>query len=190
MNGSMRKIDFNDDFTGFEDKEDILVDTGILLALLNEYDTWNSTVKNLFDNHVFNNDNVLFLYINPCIQNELTNLISNGKPIEWYKKQHPDFRITQEEMDEIEKNSIEAIKFLIENEILLILDSNKESAVQQLKLYKELGAADAVNVSIVNEYGISLLTVDNRLINNIEKNIDKLENIHNLYYTTPVYKSY
>jgi len=186
----MDRIDFNENFKGFEDKEDILIDTGILLALINEYDTWHETVRKLFENHVFNNDNIICMFINPCIQNEFTNLVDQSKPLEWYQKSHPEFKITQAEKDEIENKSIEAFRILIENKILIILDSNKESAIKQLTLYKQLGAADAVNISIVNEYGISFLTIDNRLVNNILRNISKLEDIHNIYYTSPKHKTY
>lgn len=186
----MVKVDFNVNFSGFQKNEDILVDTGVLLALLNEYDSWHKTVSNLFENFVFNNDDALFLYINPCIQNELTNLISNGKPLEWYGNKHSDFSVTQDEIDEIERKSIDALQMLIDNEILIILNSNKESSLQQLKLYKELGAADAINATLANEYGISFLTVDNKLVNNMICNADKLENIQNLYYTTPIHKTY
>lgn len=186
----MGRIDFNENFKGFEDKEDILVDTGILIALLNEYDTWHQTVKELFDNYVFDNDNVLCMFINPCIQNEFTNLVSKGKSLDFYKLAHPEFKITQDERAELESNSINAFRILIENEILIVLDSNKESAIKQLELYKELGAADAVNISIVNEYGISFLTIDNRLVNNVLSNITKIKDIHNIYYTSPKHKTY
>ena len=47
----MRFFDFNDNFKGFEDREEILVDTNILLAYLNSYDAWHNTVSRLFDNH-------------------------------------------------------------------------------------------------------------------------------------------
>jgi predicted nucleic acid-binding protein len=50
----MEIVDFNDNFKGFESGEDILVDTGILFALLNSYDAWHQTVNNLFDNFVIN----------------------------------------------------------------------------------------------------------------------------------------
>ena len=187
----MIKIDFNNNFKGFIDKEDILIDTGVLFALLNEHDAWYKTVNELFDNFIFNNsDDVLFLYINPCIQNEITNLLDSNKLYNYYNTKYPQLGVTKQEVENIEKKSIIAIEKLIEEDILLILDSNKESSLKQLKLYKELGAADAINVSIVDEYGISFLTVDNKLVNNIVKRAKELENIQNIYYTNPSYRTY
>ena len=53
MNKSMEKIDFSsNDFEGFSDGEDILVDTGVLLAYLNDYDSWSNIVKELFNTHI------------------------------------------------------------------------------------------------------------------------------------------
>lgn len=178
----MNLTDFNINFTGFCDNEDILVDTGVILAYLNKYDTWSKTITELFDNYIFNDDNIVCLYINSAILNEITNLIN--KPVEQYIKKHKDHSIGDNEITKIEKESIQTLKQLIENEILILLDSNKESTLKQLELYKDLGAADAVNVSIVNEYGISFLTVDNKLVSNIKKRENDLSNINNVYYTT------
>jgi len=186
----MKKIDFNNNFMGFKKGEDILVDTGVLFALLNKYDAWHKTVNDLFNNFVFNNDDVLFLYINPCIQNELTNLIDSSKLIKFYDEKYPQLAITKEDVEQIETNSVLALEKLLGNEVLIVLNSNKESLLQQLKLFKELGAADAINVTLANEYGISFLTLDNRLVSNIQKNADKLSNIQNVYYTIPIYRTY
>ena len=65
MNKNMEKIDFSaDDFYGFSDGEDILVDTGIILAYLNSYDAWSEVVTELFDKHILaeDMDKTLFLY--------------------------------------------------------------------------------------------------------------------------------
>ena len=82
------------------------------------------------------------------------------------------------------------MKILIEKEILIPLDSGKETYLKQLETYKELGSADAFNASLANEYGISFLTVDNRLVKNIETNISQFNGIKRIYYTTPKYKEY
>ena len=43
MSGSMELINFNsENFKGFPEGEEVLVDTGIILAYLNEYDTWHN----------------------------------------------------------------------------------------------------------------------------------------------------
>jgi predicted nucleic acid-binding protein len=144
----------------------------------------------LFDHFVFNNDDILFLYINPCIQNELTNLLDSNKIIKFYNEKHPELAITKEDAEQMEASSVLALEKLIENEVLIVLNANKESSLQQLKLFKELGVADAINVTLANEYGISFLTVDNRLVNNMQKNLDKLSNIQNIYYTSPSYRTY
>ena len=50
-------FDFNrPDFQGFVEGEDILVDTGVLLAFYNPYDAYYSTVNQLFDKHILHND--------------------------------------------------------------------------------------------------------------------------------------
>lgn len=186
----MEIVDFNNNFSGFQDGEDILLDTGILLAYLNKYDCWSTTVTKLFNENILNNDNELYLYINVAILNEITNLIGKNKPIEEYMKKHDNHGITDDEIIKVEKESIEQLKILLENDVIQFLHMGKEAYLSQLELYKDLGAADAINASIANEHGISFLTVDNNLVNNIRNNFDKLKNINNLYYTSPEYRSY
>ena len=187
----MKKIDFNDPgFKGFREGEDILVDTGILLGYLNEYDSWHSTVDKLFENHVFDEKKGIFLYINPCILNEITHLVNEGKPIKEYIKKHPSEIITKEQREAIANGTISAIQVLVENKILLPLEGNEEVILKQLKCCKELGAADAYNASLAAWYGISFLTIDNKLVINIENNLEELGGIDILYYTTSVHKDY
>lgn len=59
----MEKLDFSaEGFPGFSDGEDILVDTGVLLAYLNSYDAWSQVVTALFDEHILaeHSDKTLF----------------------------------------------------------------------------------------------------------------------------------
>ena len=113
----MKLINFNGNFSGFENGEDILLDTGILLAYLNTYDCWNATVNKLFENYILNNDNELYLYINVAILNEITNLIGKNKPVEEYMKKHKNHGITDDEIVRVEKDSIEQLKILLEMKI-------------------------------------------------------------------------
>ena len=124
----MVKIDFNDkSFKGFEEEEDILVDTGVLLAYLNKYDTWYNTVSELFQNHILNDDSAVFLYINPCILNEFAHLTGQHKSIKNYLKNHTDKTLSDDEINDIESGTICAIKVLIENEILSPLEAGKDT---------------------------------------------------------------
>jgi predicted nucleic acid-binding protein len=187
----MRIIDFNHlDFQGFVEGEDILVDTGVLFAFYNPYDAYHSTVKQLFDKHILHNDKNLFLYINPTIVNEITYLAST--PLKKYLTSFPDKAndFTNSDIENIEKTITNGIKELIENEVLSILDGDKESVIKQISLYKELGSADAVNASIANLYGISFLTVDKRLVENMFSQGTELPNITNVYYTTGKHRDY
>ena len=69
----MIKTDFNSpDFKGLVEHEDILLDTGVILAFLNKYDAWHKTVAELFDKHIIGNDTAIFLYVNPTLVNEVT----------------------------------------------------------------------------------------------------------------------
>lgn len=187
----MEKIDFNNDgFIGFTDGEDILVDTGILLAFLSSYDTWHKTVSELFNNHILNNKKVLFLYINPCVLNEVVHLTNIRKCINEYLRKHTEITLSKQEKEDIEKNTINAMKVLVEKEILLPLDGNKDVYLNQMEMYKELGSADAFNASLASEYGISFLTVDNKLVQNINNNISHFDGIDKIYYTTNVHTEY
>lgn len=47
-----------------------------------------------------------------------------------------------------------------------------------------------MTVAMTDAYGISLLTVDNKLVNNIVAKSDEFNDITRLYYTTPAYRSY
>jgi predicted nucleic acid-binding protein len=189
MNGNMQKIDFNSpSFRGFESQEDILMDTGIIIAFLNEYDSWHKTVDGLFTNHVFNeNDNTLFLYVNPAIVNEVTFLLD--KPAEQYESKH-NVILNPADKTNMTNKTVNSLKKLIDEEVLIVLDGNKESVLKQLEIFTVLGSIDAANVAIANEYGISFLTVDNKLVNNLLTIQNELKNIRNLYYTNPSHKYY
>jgi len=187
----MQKINFNDrSFNGFLEKEDILLDTGVLIAYLSEHDTWHTTVKTLFENHIFNNDNAIFLYINPCVLNEITHLTTHRKTINNYLEKHPEIVLTDKQKDEIEKNTLSSLKILIDNDILIPLDGDKDTYLKQVETCKALGSADAFNASLASEFGISFLTVDNKLVYNIESNIAYFKDMNNLYYTTAKHKDY
>ena len=184
----MTRIDFNSStFKGFEDKEDILLDTGIILAFLNSKDAWHKTVSELFSNHIIDNDNVIFLYVNPTSVNEVTFL--SDKPLQRYAER-TGLNITNEDILKSGKDTVEGLKKLIDSEIVFILEGNKESVLKQLSIYEKLGDADAVYASIANEYGISFLTVDNRLVNNMFSIHNELNQIKNVYYTVPTYREY
>lgn len=193
MSKSMEKIDFSSsDFAVFSDGEDILVDTGILLAYLNSYDAWSEVVTKLFDDYILSEDldKTLFLYINPCVLNEIMNLTGKNKTLEYYMRKHKSESITDEEIAEVEKKTVDALRILIENEILIPLEANKETYLRQMNTYKELGSADSFNASLANDYGISFLTVDNKLVKNIEKNIFNFPDLGKVYYAPPEKQSY
>ncbi len=180
----MRLLDFNHPkFTGFSEGEDILIDTGILYAYYNKYDAYYSTVTKLFNEHILHNDNALFLYVNPLIVNEIAHLARD--PLKQYLKSHPTEKsnFTASDREVVEHGIVDGVNELIENEVLLILEGDKDSVLKQISLYKELGAADAVNASIANLYGTSFLTVDSTLARNILSERSSLPNIKNVYYT-------
>ncbi len=189
----MEKIDFSsNDFAGFSDGEDILVDTGVLLAYLNDYDSWSNVVKELFNTHILQEDadKVLFLYINPCVLNEIMHLTNSNQCIITYLKKHKGEEITDEEIAEVERKTVGALRILIENDILIPLEANKETYLRQMNTYKELGSADSFNASLANDYGISFLTVDNKLVTHIEENLFNFPDIGNIYYASPEKQSY
>lgn len=189
----MEKIDFSaDDFIGFSDNEDILVDTGVLLAYLNRYDSWSEVVTKLFNEHILaeDMDKTLFLYINPCILNEIMHLTSNNQSIISYLKKHKGATISDEEIQEVEKKTVEALRILIKNEILIPLSADKDVYLRQMNTYKELGSADSFNASLANDYGISFLTLDNKLVGHIEENISNFPDLGNVYYAPSEKQSY
>lgn len=184
----MELINFNsEEFQGFPEGEEVLVDTGIILAYLNEYDTWHNTVKKLFEDHILNNDKTIFLFINPCIVNEVTFL--KNKPIEFYQKNN-NVKLSKDEIQRVNKSVLENLHIMVDNEILEILDGDKNTVKQQIELSDFLGSADAVNASIANAYGINFLTLDTRLANNMKLKEKELSDIEIIYHTTPEYKEY
>ncbi|MBM7839421.1 putative nucleic acid-binding protein [Alkalihalobacillus xiaoxiensis] len=185
----MIKIYFNSNFTGFEDKERILLDTGILLALNNKYDAWHKTVSNLFEDHILGeNDKSIFLFLNPLILNEVTFLA--GKPFDNYVKKHPRKNLNIINPQKVIDCTVNGIKDLIEAEVLIVVDGNKDSTLKQISLYKELGSADASNAAIANELELNFLTVDGRLANQMIKNKAKLSNIKKVYTTISIHQTY
>lgn len=189
MNGSMQLINFNlEEFEGFEENEEILLDTGIILAYLNKYDAWHTTIKNLFENHIFNNEKVMFLFVNPCMVNEVAFL--SERPLENFSKKNKGMRFSKEEKAKVKKQTLNTLEQLIENEVLLVLDGDKSSVLKQIQLSEKLGPADAVNASLAHEYGINFLTVDKRLALNIKENENELKDIPKVYYTTYEHRDY
>jgi predicted nucleic acid-binding protein len=183
--GRMKIIDFNNpSFSGFEPGEDILIDTGIILGFYNKFDAYYTTITNLFQNHILNNDNNMFLYINPTVINEINHLAKT--PLKQYLKRFPNKSnsFSSDDVQKLTSNIIEGLKELIENDVLLILDGDKESTLKQIELSAPLGAVDAVNASIANLYNTSFLTVDRALTDNIVKVQSELPNIKTIYYTT------
>ena len=188
MNGKMQIIDFNRNFQGFYDNEDILLDTGVILALLNQYDAWHSTIKNLFDNFVFNSPVELSLYIHPGIVNEVTHLA--GKPLDQYIAKHPQLSFSQSDIEIITTNTLQKIRDFIEQDIFIVLESTKQTLLKQIIHSKYFGAMDSMTVAMADAYGISLLTVDNKLVNNIAAKSDEFRDITRIYHTTPAHRSY
>ncbi|MCY9737468.1 hypothetical protein M5X17_27585 [Paenibacillus alvei] len=184
----MKKIDFNDPaFNGFEEGENVLLDTGILLALFIKDDSWHEPVTELFENYITNSDNTVFLYTNPTIINELSHITTKG--LDSYLRGH-NLSANEGEKGIIKQTVKDNVKTLIENEILIVLDGSGESVLKQLELSEKLGAADAVNASIANEFGISFLTVDSTLVTNMDSVRNELSNINNLYYTTGAHRKH
>lgn len=186
----MKIIDFNDSFDGFEDEEDIFVDTSIFLGLLNKYDAYNTTTSNLFKNYILDTDINLYLYVNPTTINEITYL--SKTPLKQYFNAFPDENrsFSVSDQDFIQNTMITDLKDLIISETIGILDGNKESVLNQINTFKILGAADATYASIANLYGTNFLTVDRRLAENIFNNRLYFSNIEKVYYTTGRHRDY
>lgn len=189
MNGSMQLIDFNSKkFKGFNENEEILLDTGVIFAYLNEYDVWHTTIKELFEKHIFNNDKSMFLFVNPTIINEVKFLAE--RPLKYYLEKHPDEKIEEDEIARIKELLDKSLSELIKEDILNVLDGDKDSVLKQIKLSSKLGAADAVNATIADTYGINFLTVDRKLANNMKEAEKELEDIDKVYYTTGNHRDY
>ena len=188
MNGKMKIIDFNQNFNGFYDSEDILLDTGVILALLNQYDAWHATVRNLFNSYVFNSMVNLSLYIHPGIVNEVTHL--SGKPLEQYMTKHQQLSFSRSDIEIITTDTLQKIRDFIDQEILIVLEGNKKILLRQIDHCRYFGAMDSMTVAMSHEYGISLLTVDNKLVNNIAAKANEFNDIARVYHTTPAYRSY
>lgn len=189
MNGNMELIDFNsDNFNGFEEGEEILLDTGILLAYLNEYDAWFSTVKKLFEKHIFNNDKTMFLFVNPGIIDETTHV--SKAPLKYYLKSHPKELIAAGEASRVTGQVLNSLQTLIENDVLLVLDGDKNSVLKQMKLSEKLGSADAQNASLADAFGINFITVDGKLANNMKEVEDHLADIPKVYFTRAKHRDF
>ena len=182
----MRLIDFNR-FSGFEHSEDIFVDTGILLAFLNEYDPWYPTVSKLFNDHILNNTNEINLYTHAVVISEVAHLAE--KPLDQYMRAFK-FRFCDSDVAETAERIIEGLNRMVELDHLEILESNKGSMLHQIKYSRQLGSTDALIASVVQEYGISLLTVDSKLANRIKRTPGGFYHVNNIYFTTSIYMDY
>ncbi|MFZ3372249.1 MAG: hypothetical protein WA131_04390 [Desulfitobacteriaceae bacterium] len=183
----MRRVNFNNQFLGFEEDEDILLDTNIIYAFLNPYDSWHSTVKNLFNNHIFPSNVKLYLYTHSSIVNEVTYL--SRDPLKKYSEHHGTI-FSEQDIAQSVNDILDKTKQLIEQDILLLLESNKESIYKQIDFAMYFGAMDSLIVSLVNEYGMSLLTTDTKLLNNLSNKQNEFPNIRNVYFTNGYYRDY
>lgn len=182
----MKIVDFNaPGFNGFEPEESILIDTGVLYAYFNSFDAYHATVKNLFDTYVFNNENVLFLFVNPTIVNEIVNLAQRALDQYLIAHPHESENFATRDKEAVRDKIMHFVRDLIQEEVLLILDGDKDCVLRQIDLTNDLSAADAVNVSMASLYGISFMTLDNRLVNNMIEVRSEIESINNLYFTKP-----
>lgn len=184
----MNLIDFNKEFSGFEHNEDILIDTNILFALLNEFDTWHITVQNLFNNYIFNEDSNVALYIHSGMINEVMYL--SLSTLKDYIAKYPNETINEDIISNTKKAVQQGARDFIDFDFLNLLTCNKPSVLRQIDYSDYFGSMDSLVVSLAEEYGISLLTVDSRLKNNIVNRINEFSNINNIYYTPPRNKSY
>lgn len=186
----MKRVNFNkqDEFLGFEENEDILLDTNIIYALLNKYDAWHTTIRNLFDNFIFISNNVkLYLYTHSGIVNEVTYLTRD--PLKQYSEHHS-ITFSEQDINQSVNDILNKTKQLIENEVFLILESNIESICQQIDYAMYFGAMDSLIISLANQYGISLLTTDTKLLNNLFNKQNEFLNIRNIYYTHGFHRDY
>jgi hypothetical protein len=177
----MEIVNFNNDFKGFQNDEDIMLDTCIILALLNKFDAWHATVKTLFDTHIFKEEKTLSLYTHSGVVNEVTFL--SGKPLQQYIKNHPSESFSTEYIQNTTQDTIYGVRQLIDKEVLLLLVGNKNSMLRQIDYSLYFGSMDALTISLIEEYGISLMTLDYRLVKNLEAKADEFKNVHRVYYT-------
>lgn len=183
----MEKIDFNSqDFSGFEQGEDIYIDTCVLLALFSNIDSWHETVKQLFDNYIFPEEVVVLLYISPLVVDEVLHL--SKKSLEKFIEKH-NRSFTQQQKDEFYGSIKSMLTTLIKEKVLQVLDGDSQSVLNQIELSDSFGSADAAHVSIANLYGANFLTVDNKLVQNIYTNKNYLPNIRKIFYTTSKYRN-
>ena len=115
----MNLINFNN-FKGFVQSEDIFIDTGILLAFLNKYDAWHTTVSNLFNSHILDNSNEITLYTHSGIINEVTHLAD--KPLEQCMKAYG-FGFSDSDILETTSEAIIGLSQMIDQDYLEILVS-------------------------------------------------------------------
>lgn len=183
----MQRINFNRNFLGFKTNEDIFLDTCIVLALLNKYDSWYPTVQNLFSTHVIQSANEPTFYVHSGIITEVTKIAD--KPLDKYMKAF-NFGLSQDDIDEAIDMTLSGITELLENEIINLLDINSTIMKRQVKYSRYFDATDSLTVSLLEEYSIGLLTVDSALIRNIAQKSTDFPHIGNLYYTTSNHRAY
>ncbi len=131
-----------------------------------------------------------FLFLNPTIVNEIVNLAQRALDQYLIAHPHESKNFAQSDKEATRDKIMHFIRDLIKEDILLVLDGDKDSVLRQIGLTNHLGAADAVNVSMASLCGISFMTVDNRLVNNMIWVHSELESIKNLYFTKPRHRTY
>lgn len=75
------------------------------------------------------------------------------------------------------------------NNVLFFYESNKNIEISHINYASKFGATDALTVAFANEYNIRLLTIDSKLVNNINTYKMDFQGINNIYYTTSHYRT-
>lgn len=145
-------------------KSDLLVDTGILVAWFDKKDCWHDAVSDFFNRYVIEAEFAPTFYVTPDIINEY--LHRSFKNYQTRSKKPITLDIRQRFSN--------TIRELIQSHALEFIDLTHRAVLDAIDRWgrSSYGAKDAFHISCQHDWGMDLITVDHRLMEDMENDSD------------------
>lgn len=140
---------------------DLLVDTGIWVALFDETDGWSPAVRDFWDSYVLAGTHAPTFYITPDIINEYIHRITKN-----YSS-----RIGRTALPAKREEYARPLRILLQNRNIEHIDLDTKGSLRALDRWagSSYGAKDAFHVTCQLDYGLDFMTVDHILMEELER---------------------
>lgn len=140
--------------------KDLLVDTGVWVALFDGADDWAAAVGDFWDTYVLQQTHAPCFYITPDIINEYLHRIYTN---------HRD-RMHRDPSGRKRQEYAQPMLEMLQNGVVTFINLDAKSALQAINRWSgsSYGAKDAFHITCQLDYGLDLITVDHALMMELE----------------------